>query len=444
MDESLRHAAQKGNVDALYASIQKDAKVLDRIDEIPFVDTPLHVAAYAGHTQFAMEIMRLKPSFARKLNQHGFSPIHLALQNYQPQVVLQLLDIDEDLVRVQGRDGMTPLLYVAQTGNLYLLAEFLKACPKSIEDITIRRETVLHIALKHNMFDAFSLLLGWLRRTWFKNASLWEKKLLNWQDDDGNTLLHIAVLTNEPQASSIDPHAVRLLLKFKVDISAKNLGGSTALGMLESGDARDKQNQQIKDMLRRAKCFSIFQRPKVESFADYLKSPVQIDEKIYIFFLRQRTKMTNDTRNILLVVAALLVTVTFQATLSPPGGVWQEDNSQHYAGTAVMHEYLFVVLAVLNLISFFITVFIIFVLLPSGFRSGLFFLPLYIFSVCFVASLLITAPVYFVSKLKAWQVVAFMFSPVLVPVLEGIVRSRRRKLYEAFLPKVKVLDPTLR
>jgi ankyrin repeat protein len=205
MDESLRHAAQQGNVDALYASIQKDAKVLDSIDEIPFVDTPLHDAAYAGHTQFVMEIMRLKPSFARKLNQHGFSPIHLALQNDQTQVVLQLLDVDEDLVRVQGREGMTPLHYVAQTGNLNLLAEFLKACPKSIEDITIRRETVLHIALKHNMFDAFSLLLGWLRRTWFKNASLWEKKLLNWQDVEGNTVLHLAVLTNEPQASSIDP-----------------------------------------------------------------------------------------------------------------------------------------------------------------------------------------------------------------------------------------------
>ena len=250
--------------------------------------------------------------------------------------------------------------------------------------------------------------------------------------------------------------AVRLLLNFKVDISVKNSEGSTALDMLELGRARDKQNQQIKDMLRRAKCFSIFQRPKVESFAAYLKSPVQIDEKIYIFFLRQRTKMTNDTRNILLVVAALLVTVTFQATLSPPGGVWQDNKfadsiapngaiieEAHSAGTAIMDEYLFVVLAVLNLISFFITVFTIFVLLPSGFRSGLFFLPLYIFSLCFVASLLITSPLDFVSKLNEEQVVAFMFSPLVVPVLEGIVRLRRRKLFEAFLPKVKVLDPTL-
>jgi ankyrin repeat protein len=84
---------------------------LERIDVIPFVDTPLHIAASAGHTQFAMEIMKLKPSFARKLNQDGFTPMHLALQNNQTQVVLQLLDVDEDLVRVQGREGVTPLHY---------------------------------------------------------------------------------------------------------------------------------------------------------------------------------------------------------------------------------------------------------------------------------------------------------------------------------------------
>jgi ankyrin repeat protein len=203
MEQNLRDAAQQGSIDDWYSLIQEDVYILDKINETPFVDTPLHIAASEGHIQFAVEIMQLKPSFARKLNRDGFSPMHLALRNRQIRLVLLLLDVDEDLVRVRGKGGVTPLHYVAQTGDLDLLAKFLKVCPKSIEDVTTRRENVLHIALKYNRLDAFRLVLGWLRRAWFRNATLWEEKLLNWQDEEGNTVLHIAVSQNEPQASSL-------------------------------------------------------------------------------------------------------------------------------------------------------------------------------------------------------------------------------------------------
>ncbi|EOY18309.1 Uncharacterized protein TCM_042903 [Theobroma cacao] len=78
MDESLKRATQEGNIVELYASIQRDGNVLRQIDEMEFVDTPLHIAAAEGCFDFAMEVMILKPSFARKLNQQGLSPIHLA------------------------------------------------------------------------------------------------------------------------------------------------------------------------------------------------------------------------------------------------------------------------------------------------------------------------------------------------------------------------------
>ncbi|XP_059428647.1 ankyrin repeat-containing protein BDA1-like [Corylus avellana] len=149
MDQSLRDAAQEGSIDALHSLVRGDPYTLDTIDKIPFVETPLRVAASAGHTQFAMEIVRLKPSLAWKLNQDSFSPMHLALQNNQTHVVCRLLDADKDLVRVQGKEGATPLHHVAQTGNLYLLGEFQKVCPMSIKDVTIRGETTLHFALNN-------------------------------------------------------------------------------------------------------------------------------------------------------------------------------------------------------------------------------------------------------------------------------------------------------
>jgi ankyrin repeat protein len=91
MDQSLRDAAQEGSIDALHSLVQGDPYILDTIDKIPFVETPLHIAASAGHTQFAMEIMRLKPSLARKLNRDSFSPMHIALQNNQTQHLFELL-----------------------------------------------------------------------------------------------------------------------------------------------------------------------------------------------------------------------------------------------------------------------------------------------------------------------------------------------------------------
>ena len=57
-----------GDLQTLYDAIQQDPHILEDVDAIPFANTPLHTAASTGHVYFAIEIMRLKPSFALKLN----------------------------------------------------------------------------------------------------------------------------------------------------------------------------------------------------------------------------------------------------------------------------------------------------------------------------------------------------------------------------------------
>ncbi|THG23482.1 hypothetical protein TEA_008413 [Camellia sinensis var. sinensis] len=175
--------AEAGKIDGLYECIKDDPHVLDGIDKIPFVDTPLHIAASAGHAHFALEIMRLNTSFSKKLNQEGLSPLDLALRK-------------RELIRVKGRESFTPLHYVAEKGDIDLLAEFLLACPESIMDRTIRAETALHIAVKNSKLEACKVLLGWLRRSL-------NLQLLNSEDEKGNTVQHIAVSNSEIELSSL-------------------------------------------------------------------------------------------------------------------------------------------------------------------------------------------------------------------------------------------------
>ncbi|MFQ6640424.1 hypothetical protein Gotur_015073 [Gossypium turneri] len=114
MDEGLKRAAGSGNIDALYALIRDDDNVFERIDEMEFIDTHLHIAVVTGNTGYAKEIMNLKPSFARKLNQDGFSPIHLALLNGKPEMVIDFLFVDKNLVRLKEREVL--LLFIIQLG----------------------------------------------------------------------------------------------------------------------------------------------------------------------------------------------------------------------------------------------------------------------------------------------------------------------------------------
>uniref|UniRef100_A0A6N2NDC3 PGG domain-containing protein n=1 Tax=Salix viminalis TaxID=40686 RepID=A0A6N2NDC3_SALVM len=51
-----------------------------------------------------------------------------------------------------------------------------------------------------------------------------------------------------------------------------------------------------------------------------------------------KTDIDGEIRNFMLVGAALIATVTFQAGITPPGGVWQDSTGNHTAGHAVYSD----------------------------------------------------------------------------------------------------------
>ncbi|CAN6846459.1 unnamed protein product [Brassica oleracea] len=126
-----------------------------------------------------MELMSLKPSLSSKLNVSGFSQMHLALQNNYSRMVRGFIAIINSLVRIKGRGRVTPLHHVARIGDAELLSEFLFSCP-SIEDLTIKCETTVHVAVKNHQWMTFKVLLGWLKRVMkllHKTVKIFEQKM---------------------------------------------------------------------------------------------------------------------------------------------------------------------------------------------------------------------------------------------------------------------------
>ncbi|KAL9433139.1 hypothetical protein AB3S75_028039 [Citrus x aurantiifolia] len=362
-DQRLNEAAQAGNVDALYELIWEDAYLLDQIDQVPFVDTPLHTAASMGHINFALEIMRLKPSFARKQNQYGFCPLHLALHKTHTQMVLRLIDVDRNLV-------------------------------------TIRKETALHVAAKNDKLEVLEVMLGWLR---FVNKD----DILNWKDDEGNTLLHISISRSHIQI-------VRLIVNRAHDqINARNSKDKTAMDMVKFHLQTKPEFQELKSMVRNAGGRERSSLATVE-IADYLKRGLTWRRKMLLFFYRSSLSITDESRNALLVVAVLIATAIFQAALTPSQDLWGNSSSDIDSATNVtatsinknqtdqrypvsssydFYDPIITLISVLfslsNIIAFSIAMQVINHHLPNGFATTL----VYPLAVCFSLLVAGTTPV---------------------------------------------------
>lgn len=321
MAQTLAMVAQQNNIDAFYGLLAQNPYILDQIDAIPFVQTPLHIAASVGSTQFAIEILRLKPSFGKKLNPDGFSALDLALRGGHTQTVRGLIKQDPQLIRVKGRNGGTPLHCAAEVDDTAdLLAEFLYICPKSIEDLTNDGETAVHIAVKQSNLRGLKVLLGWMKETGNKHIS-------GWEDENGNTVLHLAASIKD------NIEAVRLIIyQWPRSINCRNVEGLTALD-IALGHPNAEENGSIATALRSAGAkSSSSSHSRTINLADYCSS---ILERSFLGTLRGKYSMqvrepnlstpriiflSSERRNAMMVVLVLITTVTFQATINPPRG----------------------------------------------------------------------------------------------------------------------------
>ncbi|XWS49658.1 hypothetical protein CRYUN_Cryun12cG0022200 [Craigia yunnanensis] len=416
MDDRLVEASQKGDIDVLYELIREDADVLRRIDEIMFVDTPLHISASVGHTCFAMEMMNLMPSFARKLNKSGLSPMHLAMLNGNLELVLLFLEVDCDLVRVKGRGGLTPLHFAIKYGNIDLLANFLVVCPKSIDDVNVNGETALHIAVKNNMLEALEVLVGWLQRICHEDALKWK------------------------------------FVKLLAEINVKN---PKRYRLTTSSRFRNQAKLFLRRLVKKMQCGNLkaSSDQSRKTLTNYLRSKTSFDERFAVFITRHKMKISDNARSALLVVVGLLVAATFPAIFSPPGSVQQGDNNNNnpttvingttyinttalvkpspLPGTVVMDSVTFLYFSMYNTGTVHAAICLTGLLLPDGFLGATLMILLLVLLSCYNISIQIISPDDVTVRMVDSLLLTSMYLAVvfILAIHEGGKRKLRRLCY---------------
>ncbi|KAG2268269.1 hypothetical protein Bca52824_062824 [Brassica carinata] len=339
MDRRLQQAAESGSISDLYALIDENPCILENIDAMPFVNTPLHIAAASGKIAFGVEMLNLKPSFAKKLNTNGCSPLHLAVEKDQQELVTWLLRIDPSLAVLRG--------------NVDLVVDCLMTSPECIRDASVTGQNALHLAVMNDRFEVLQVLTGWIQRMSQRNARSIEYSVLNKMDLTRNTPLHLAAYKNDHQM-------VKLLLECRmVQRNEVNGDGLTFLDILRTHGQIDEGGE-LEQAALKTGCMEAASLPKLmKKTYDFFKSPITFWAYCSTHTRRISSDTSDEARGVFLIICTLLITATYQTSLQPPGGVTQSE------GHAVMKQTFFIVLWVSNTIGFCCAIFYTFCLLPA-------------------------------------------------------------------------------
>ncbi|KAL3535558.1 hypothetical protein ACH5RR_004019 [Cinchona calisaya] len=343
MERKLSEAAVQGNVESLLQLLRQDPLILDKSIVSCVSETPLHTASILGHVDFVKQLLSLKPELASELDSSCCSPLHLAAAKGYLEVVKELLRADSEVGSARNLEGRTALHVAVAKGRVQVVAELVRAVPELTRVLTDRGETVWHLCVKYNRLEVLKLLSS--------ESVGKDDELVNWKDCDGNSILHVAV--SKKQFEIIN----HLLTVYPIlEVNALTKYGTTALDILTQSP-RDLRDMDIENSLRKAGALGVKALHLItnDGFQDTTNKLPQITKKLSSKLSstkkpapkHKHTDWLGRKRSALMVVASLLATVAFQAGLTPPGGVWQDDDNvtdengnpvlrRHIAGTSVM------------------------------------------------------------------------------------------------------------
>ncbi|KAL3744526.1 hypothetical protein ACJRO7_013744 [Eucalyptus globulus] len=306
MDSELYEAAVKGNMASLLELLEKDKLLLDRIMTGNHTETPVHIAAMLGHLKFVEE-----------QDSQSSTPLHLAAAKGFLNIVASLLRVDPEICFVCDKYERNPIHVAAMKGHVDVLELLVRTKPDAARSVIEHGQMILYLCVKHNRLEAMKLLMD----------ILGDDQFINLGDEYGDTILHLAAANRQTKT-------IVFLIDKGVDPNIMNSRGFTALGLLAQGQSVERVSEimhsvpQISENLDPSKQ-TVYANNMVTAF----HPPVGEDDKS-----KAKRKWQNNMHKTLVVVVVLLATMTFQASITPPGGLWQQDDDEHNAGESIMAD----------------------------------------------------------------------------------------------------------
>ncbi|KNA18726.1 hypothetical protein SOVF_068190 isoform A [Spinacia oleracea] len=335
----------------------------------------LHIAVSRGHTDIVQEMIEKWPNLAEEADENGLNLLHYACKYGEAEITGTVLNLSPDLVLSYDNNGLTPLHLAAVHNNGAIFKEFVAQGFFTFLALTKQHETVLHLLVRHNHYDAFLSLMKLLN----DDSS---HDLFLCRDQQGNTPLHLALSGNCYQ---IAEYLINKSTKEQL-FDTRNDAGFTALDILNNSGEEDLSKRHLRECLLQInsrlikspstgepiqKCEVNDEHPedrvqsKKSSSTSSAENVVSQDDKAKASYQeplyeavkaildvlqedkdrrknRREKRMQEmhmeglqNARNTINIIAILIATVTFTACLSPPGGFFQ---AGPYIGKPVLGE----------------------------------------------------------------------------------------------------------
>ncbi|XP_065047879.1 ankyrin repeat-containing protein At2g01680-like [Musa acuminata AAA Group] len=297
---ALYMAAERGSVEIAKELLKSPSAS----DEGPRGQTALHAAVLRSYDITEM-ILAKKPNSVRHQDATKSTPLHFAAANGDITMVQLLLQSDSKAAYIRDEDGLSTIHVAANAGHLKIIEQVLEYCPDSMGLQNNTGRNFFHVAVEKKNLEVVKYVL----------RSPWLTELVNAQDDEGNTPLHLAVISRNKKMVQV------LLSCASVNASVMNNSGRTPVDLASSkvriGIGLRMYNIMI-DLISHGSRFS----------------PQRIDH-IICNLERKQDEEINRYRalaNNLAIIAVLIATVTFAAAFTLPGGY--KNNPGPDAGTA--------------------------------------------------------------------------------------------------------------